>query len=89
MSKFLNFIKQMFSDERDRVSSKRAMGVICTLTLCATLYHNSFTTTEFAPAESLVDSVALLAFGCLGLTSIDKFISAKNGGNKDENPKSE
>jgi hypothetical protein len=36
------------------------------------MYHNSFSEAHVAPAPILVESVALLAFGCLGLSSIDK-----------------
>jgi hypothetical protein len=42
------------------------------------MYHNSFSTVDVAPAEYLVDAVALLAFGCLGLASIDKFTARKH-----------
>lgn len=73
-----DWIVGLFSDEKGTASSKRFVGIACSLTLCATLYHNSFSTVDVAPATALVDSVALLAFGCLGLTSIDKFIAAKN-----------
>ena len=45
----------------------------CAVALCITMYHNSFSDVSIAPAEYLVDSVALLAFGCLGLSSFDKF----------------
>lgn len=77
----------LFSDEKGTASSKRFVGIACSLTLCITLYHNSFSAIDVAPATSLVDSVALLAFGCLGLTSIDKFIAAK--GNQKSEPTAE
>ena len=32
---------------------------------------------HIAPSTPLVDAVALLCFGCLGLTSIDKFTGRK------------
>jgi len=51
---------------------KRLCGLLCTVALCATMYHNSFSEAHVAPAPILVESVALLAFGCLGLSSIDK-----------------
>jgi hypothetical protein len=41
------------------------------------MYHNSFSPLETAPSTALVDAVALLAFGCLGLSSIDKFTHNK------------
>jgi hypothetical protein len=72
-----DWLKGLFSDEKGTASSKRFVGVVCALTLCATLYHNSFSSTDIAPSGNLVDAVALLAFGCLGLTSIDKFVAAK------------
>jgi hypothetical protein len=67
--KFLEIIK----DEKGQFSSKRVAGLLCALTLCITMYHNSFSPLEMAPSAVLVDAVALLAFGCLGLSSVDKF----------------
>lgn len=72
-----DWFKQLLSDEKGVVSSKRFIGIICSLTLCFTLYNNSFTSSDSGPSDNLVDAVALLAFGCLGLTSIDKFVAAR------------
>jgi hypothetical protein len=72
--KFVNFVGGLFKDEKGVVSMKRLCGLVCTLTLCATLYANSFTEAHFAPSTPLVDAVALLAFGCLGLTSVEKIM---------------
>jgi hypothetical protein len=36
------------------------------------MYHNSFSALNTAPAESLVYAVSALAFGCLGLTTVEK-----------------
>jgi hypothetical protein len=36
------------------------------------MYANSFSEEHFAPSAVLVQSVAALAFGCLGLTSAEK-----------------
>jgi hypothetical protein len=77
MKNFLNSIKSLFSDEHGNVSMKRLCGLLCTITLCATLYQNSFTEAHIAPSTPLVDAVALLAFGCLGLSSIDKIWGKK------------
>jgi hypothetical protein len=77
--KLLNFIGGLFKDEKGSVSMKRLCGLVCTLTLCATLYANSFTEAHFAPSVPLVDAVALLAFGTLGLTSIEKVMKKKEG----------
>ena len=67
--KFLEIIK----DEKGQFSSKRAAGILCTIMLCVTMYHNSFSPLELAPSTALVDAVALLAFGALGLSSVEKF----------------
>ena len=79
----LIWLKGIFNDEKGNPSSKRIVGMGCAVALCVTMYHNSFTSTDVAPAEYLVDSVALLAFGCLGLASIDKF-TARRGKKKEE-----
>ena len=65
-------MKQLFYDETGKISMKRLCGLLCTVALCATMYNNSFSEAHVAPAPILVESVALLAFGCLGLSSIDK-----------------
>ena len=85
MKKVLNWFKSLLSDERGSVSSKRVVGIMCAVFLCVTMYHNSFSEEHIAPSEVLVQSVALLAFGCLGLTSIDKF-SFKGLSKKEEQP---
>jgi len=74
----MNFL-QIIQDEKGQLSSKRVAGLLCTLTLCVTMYHNSFSTIETAPATALVDAVALLAFGCLGLSTVDKFKKDETG----------
>jgi hypothetical protein len=69
-------IKKWFSetlkDERGRYSSKRFIGIISGLTLCFTLIINSFYDEAVKPSDTLVYSVAMLSFGCLGLASVDK-----------------
>lgn len=72
------FFTQIFQDERGNFSSKRFVGIIAALTLCITMYHNQFTEEHVAPASSLVNAVAALAFGALGLASADKIFSKKN-----------
>jgi len=77
MKKFFKWVGGLFKDEAGTPSSKRAMGIICTLTLCITMYTNQYTEEHYAPSDTLVNSVALLAFGCLGLSSLDKFSKKK------------
>jgi len=77
MKKAITWISKYFSDEKGNGSSKRLVGIVSAITLCVTLYHNSFSTMDIAPSTPLVDAVALLSFGCLGLSSIDKFTGRK------------
>ena len=84
MKKLKNFIESVFSwitglfkDEKGTPSSKRFVGIMCSSCLCLTLYTNSFTEAHFTPSDTLVNAVALLGFGCLGLSSVDKFTATK------------
>lgn len=77
MKKLITWLGGLFKDEKGTPSSKRAMGIICALTLCITMYTNQYTEEHFAPSDTLVNSVALLAFGCLGLSTVDKFSKKK------------
>jgi len=61
----MGFWKELVSDESERVSSKRVAGLLCVLSLVVTLFVK--------PSNELVNAVSLVAFGTLGLTSIDKF----------------
>ena len=80
MKNIITWISEVLKDESGNPSSKRVVGVICALTLCVTMYSNSFTEAHFAPSRELVDAVALLAFGCLGLSSVDKIWGKKKEG---------
>ena len=65
-------MKEFFTEDNGRLSMKRLCGLLCVLALCVTMYHNSFSDEHTVPATILVESVALLAFGCLGLTTVEK-----------------
>ena len=73
-----NFIKSMLSDESGNVSSKRFVGIVAGISLCITMYVNSYSHGDIKPADSLVDAVAMLSFGCLGLASVDKVFGKKS-----------
>lgn len=88
MKKILSWVKGIFNDEKGNPSSKRIVGVMCAMALCVTMYHNSFSPKDQAPSAELVDAVAMLAFGCLGLASVDK-LTARFGKNKIEEAKPE
>lgn len=72
------FFSQIFQDEKGNFSSKRFVGIMAALSLCVTMYHNQFTEANIAPADSLINAVAALAFGTLGLASADKIFGKKN-----------
>jgi hypothetical protein len=71
-------MKQFFQDETGQLSMKRICGLLCTMALCITMYHNSFSDEHTAPSAVLVESVAMLAFGCLGLTAVEKIFKKEN-----------
>ena len=73
-----NFLKSMLSDENEQISSKRVAGMLCVLALVFSLIVDTFTHGDIKPSDSLVDAVALFAFGALGLTSIDKYTKNRN-----------
>jgi hypothetical protein len=74
MKKALNWIAGLFRDERGNPSSKRFIGIIAGLTLCITMYVNSYTHGDIKPSDTLVNAVAMLALHLvgLGLASVDK-----------------
>jgi hypothetical protein len=71
-------MKEFFYDETGKLSMKRVCGLLCTIALCVTMYHNSFSPDDQKPSDVLVEAVAALAFGCLGLSSFDKFTASKS-----------
>lgn len=86
MKKFFGWAKGFLS-ENGEASSKRFVGVSCSLFLCYTLYANH--TAETSPSDALVYSVASLAFAALGLTSAEKiFKKPELNSTKDESASS-
>ena len=71
-------MKGLFKDDPGSTSSKRVAGLICIIFLNITLIANSFSHGDIKPSDILVQTVGMLAFGCLGLTSIDKYTKNKN-----------
>ena len=68
-TKLIDFTKHIFINEGGAVTSKRFVGLLTSIILCIALIVN--------PTDTLVNAVALLAFGALGLSSVDKFINMK------------
>lgn len=70
IDKMLKWVNGLVSDENGAPSSKRIMGLISGFSLCVALFLNIFTD---KPVDgTLVNAVAALAFGTLGLSSVDK-----------------
>lgn len=78
------FFTQLLQDETGNFSSKRFVGIIAGLTLCATMYINSYSHGDIKPSDTLVNAVAMLSFGCLGLASVDKVFGKSNKNNSNQ-----
>ena len=77
MKKFFSKASRLFMDSDGNASSKRFIGILCGVSLCITLYVNSYSHGDIKPSDTLVNAVAMLAFGCLGLTSTEKIFGKK------------
>jgi hypothetical protein len=75
------FIKSMLSDERGSISSKRFVGLLCSICLCFVMIVSAFTKRTITPPNVIVESITALAFGCLGLSSVDKIWGKKGDTN--------
>jgi hypothetical protein len=84
MKKLIAGIGGLFKDNNGNSSSKRFIGILCGVSLCITLYVNSYTHGDIKPSDTLVNAVAMLAFGCLGLTSTEKIFGKKSEPKKEE-----
>ena len=84
MKKFFKGIGRVFMDSQGNASSKRFVGILCGVSLCVTLYVNSYSHGDIRPSDTLVYAVAMLALGCLGLTSTEKIFGKKSEEKKEE-----
>lgn len=66
------FLKSMLSDERGSISSKRFIGLLCSICLCFVMIMSALSKRAITLPDVIVESVTALAFGCLGLSSVDK-----------------
>ena len=78
MKKLFSWFSGPLKDEKGTPSSKRFIGIVAGLSLCITLFANQFTEEHIAPAPTLIQAVAALAFGALGLASADKIWGKKD-----------
>lgn len=74
-----SIIYSLLSDETGQISSKRAIGIICALTLCFSLIYSMFSKLNNPISDSLVNSIAMIAGGGLGLSSAEKIMKIWKG----------
>jgi hypothetical protein len=77
MKHFVQFIAGFLTD-KGIPSSKRLIGIICGLCLCFVFVFKGVTHDESEIPSALVESVAFLAFGSLGLTTIQQVYKSKS-----------
>lgn len=70
MKKIINWVSGLLRDEKGTPSSKRFIGITAGLSLCAALFINLYTEQPVEP--TLVNAVAAICIGGLGLASADK-----------------
>ncbi len=70
MKKIINWITGLLRDEKGTPSSKRFIGILAGLSLCVALFINLYTTQPVEP--TIVNAVAAICIGGLGLASADK-----------------
>jgi hypothetical protein len=81
MKKIITWCSGLLKDEKGTPSSKRFIGITAGLSLCIALFINLFTEQPVEP--TLVNAVAAISIGGLGLASADKIWGNKD--NKTEN----
>lgn len=78
----VDWVDKLLRDEKGAPSSKRIMGLVSGVSLCVALFLNVILG---KPVDStLVNAVAALAFGTLGLSSLDKLWSYKSTNKTDK-----
>lgn len=78
MKKIINWLSGLLKDEKGTPSSKRFIGILAGVTLCSALVINLYTDMPVEP--TLVNAVAAICIGGLGLASADKIFGKKKEG---------
>jgi len=81
----INFFKSLLGSGSNTLSSKRFTGVLCVLSLIFAFFISLFSNGKFCANDTLVDTIALLAFGSLGLTSTETIFGKKYDNKKKDN----
>jgi uncharacterized membrane protein YeiH len=79
----MKFFKSLLGSGNQTLSSKRFTGIICVISLVVALFVSMFSDGNYCANDELVDAIALLAFGCLGLTSTEAIFGKKYDTKKD------
>lgn len=82
------FLKSLMGSGPTTLSSKRFTGIICVISLVVALFVSMFSNGKYCANDGLVDTIALLAFGSLGLTSTEVIFGKKYSNKKDDNQES-
>jgi len=82
------FFKSLMGSGPTTLSSKRFTGIICVVSLVISLFVSLFSAGRLTPNESLIDVIALLSFGSLGLTSTEAIFAKKGESKKEETQES-
>ena len=82
MKKIINWISGLLRDEKGTPSSKRFIGITAGLSLCIALFINLYT--EQPVSDAIVNAVAAICIGGLGLASADKIWAKKKEGEEDQ-----
>ena len=75
MKRIINWLSGLLKDEKGTPSSKRFIGILAGVTLCSALMINLYTDMPVEP--TLVNAVATICIGGLGLASADKIFGKK------------
>ena len=85
MNKFKQWVTQLLQDERGAASVKPVIAILGALFLSITMTVNSFSHSDFAPADNLVDAVMIITCLGMGADSLDK-LSLKRGKPTEDEP---
>ena len=82
MKRIINWLGGLLKDEKGTPSSKRFIGILAGVTLCTALMINLYTDMPVEP--TLVNAVAAICIGGLGLASADKIFGKKKSIGEDQ-----
>ena len=83
---FKQWVIDLFKDERGSTSVKPVIALLGALFLSVTMTVNSFSHSDFAPADNLVDAVLIITAIGMGADTLDKFSSPSKKKNAEDTP---